>query len=58
MRVHISEQSPDIADGVHVDTGDFDDLVVQVPQVQIVEKTVEIQKITGESSTICGYAAG
>ena len=46
MRVHINEQSPDIAEdvtnGVHVDKSDFDDFVVQVPQVQNVEKTVEI----------------
>ena len=45
-RVHINKQSlditEDVADGVHVDKGDFDDLVVQVPQTQIVEKTVEI----------------
>ena len=45
-RVHINKQSPDIAedvaDGVHVHKGDFDDLVVQVPQAQIVEKTVQI----------------
>ena len=41
-RVHINKQNPDVtkdvADGVHVDMGDFDDLVVQVPQMQIVEK--------------------
>ena len=52
-RVHINKQSPDIvADGVHVDKGDFDDFVV-LPQAQIVEKTVEIpqielRKIAGE----------
>ena len=60
-RVHINEQSPDIAEdvenSVHVDKGDFDDLDVQVPQVQIVEKTVEIprvqtvEKITGEETS-------
>ena len=66
-RVHVNTQSPkiteDVADGVHVDKGDFDDLVAKVPQTQIVEKTVEIpqmqtvEKIAGketfESSTIC-----
>ena len=67
-RVHINEQSPDIAEdvanGVHVDKGDFDDLVVQVPQVQIVEKTVEIsrvqtvEKITGEETSSLRQSAG
>ena len=79
MRVHINKPSPDItedvADGMRVDKGDFDeisavprrqisviqnfqeisqlqridkvinDLVVQVPQTQIVEKSVEIPQL-------------
>ena len=67
-RVHINKQSPDIAedvaDGVHVDKGDFDDLVVQVPQAQIVEKTVEIpqvqtfEKIAGEETSSLRQSAG
>ena len=67
-RVHINEQSPDIAEdvanGVHVDKGDFDDLVVQVPQVQIVEKTVEIpqvqtvEEITGQETSSLRQSAG
>ena len=67
-RVHINKQSPDMtegaADGVHVDKGDFDDLVVQVPQTQIVEKTVEIsqlqtlEKITGEETSSLRQSAG
>ena len=67
-RVHINKQSPDIAedvaDGVHVDKGDFDELVVQVPQAQIVEKTVEIpqvqtvEKIAGEETSSLRQSAG
>ena len=67
-RVHINKQSPDVtedvADGVHVDKGDLD----QVPQAQIVEKTVEtpqlqtVEKIAGEETSSlrqpAGYAAG
>ena len=71
-RMYINKQSPDLTedatDGVHVNKGDFDDLVVQVPQVQIVEKTVEIpkmqtiEKIAGEETSnlrqSAGYVAG
>ena len=67
-RVHINKQSPDItenvADGVHVDKGDFDDLVVQVPQTQIVEKTVEIpqlqtvEKIAGQETSSLRQSSG
>ena len=67
-RVHINKQSPDItedvADGVHVDKGDFDDLVVQVPQTQILEKTVEIpqlqtvEKIAGKETSSLRQSAG
>ena len=44
--------------------GNFDDLVVQVPQVQIVEKTVEIpqmqtvEKIAGEETSSLRQSAG
>ena len=68
MRVHINKQSPDIAedvaDDVHVDKGDFDDLIVQVPQAQIVEKTIEIpqmqtvEKIAGEETSSLRQSAG
>ena len=67
-RVHINKQSPDItedvADGVHVDKGDFDDLVVQDPQAQIVENTVEtpqlqtLEKIAGEETSSLRQSAG
>ena len=49
---------------MHVDKGDFDDLVVQVPQAQIVKKTVEIpqmqtiEKIAGEETSILRQSAG
>ena len=48
----------------HVDKGDFDDLVVQVPQAQIVEKTVEIpqmqtvERIAGEETSSLRQSAG
>ena len=67
-RDHTNKQSPDIAedvaDSVHVDKGDFDDLVVQVPQAQIVEKTVEtpqmqtVEKIAGEETSSLRQSAG
>ena len=54
--MHINKQSPDITedvtDDVHVDKGDFDDLVVQVPQAQIVEK------IAGEETSSLRQSAG
>ena len=49
---------------MHVDKGDFDGLVVQVPQTQIVEKTVEIpqlqtvEKIAGEETSSLRQSAG
>ena len=65
---NINKQSLDLTedatDGVHVNKGDFDDLVVQVPQVQIVEKTVEIpqmqnvEKIVGEKTSNLRQSAG
>ena len=65
---YINKQSPDLTedatDGVHVNKGDFDDLVVQIPQVQIVEKTVEIpqmqnvEKIAGEETSNLRQFAG
>ena len=97
-RVHINKQSPgitkDVADDVHVDKGDLDDisavpqrqismiqtvqeisqlqcidkvidnLVVQVPQTQIVEETVEItqlqtvEKIVGSETSSLRQSAG
>ena len=67
-RTYINKQSPnlteDATDGVHINKGDFDDLVVQVPQVQIVEKTVEIpqmqnvEKIAGEETSNLRQSAG
>ena len=66
--VHINKQSPDITedvtDGVHVDKGDFDDFVIQVPQAKIVEKTIEIpqmqtvEKIAGEETSSLRQSAG
>ena len=66
--MYINKQSPDLTedatDGVHVNKGNFDDLVVQVPQVQIVEKTVEIpqmqtvEKIAGEETSNLRQSAG
>ena len=60
-RTYINKQNPDLTedatDGVHVNKGDFYDLVVQVPQVRVVEKTVEIpqmqfvEKIAGEETS-------
>ena len=56
MRVHINKQSPDItedvADGAHVDKGDFNDFVVQVPQMQTV------QKIAGKETSSLRQSAG
>ena len=49
---------------VCVDKGDLDDLVVQVPQTQIVEKTVKIpqlqtvQKIAGKETSSLRQSAG
>ena len=67
-KTYINKQSPDLTedatDGVHVNEGDFDDLVVQVPQVQILEKTVEIpqmqavEKIAGEETSNLRRSAG
>ena len=67
-RTYINKQSPDLredaTDGVHVNKGDFDDLVVQVPQVQIVEKTVEIpqmlavEEIAGKETSNLRRSAG
>ena len=66
--LQVESQSPDIAEdvanGVHVDKGDFDDLVVQVPQVQIEERTVVIprvqtvEKITGEETSSLRQSVG
>ena len=66
-----NKQSPDLTedatDEVHFNKGDFDNLVVQVPQVQIVENSQDFTnadcwenrwKGDFESPTICGYAAG
>ena len=67
-RTYINRQSPnlteDATDGIYVSKGDFDDLVVQVPQVQVVEKTVDIpqmqtvEKIAGEETSNLRQAAG
>ena len=64
-RTYINKQSPDLTedatDGVHVNKGDFDDLVVQVPQVQVVEKTVEIpqmQTVEKEETSSLRQSAG
>ena len=67
-RTYINKQSPDLTedatDGVHVNKGDFDDLVVQVPQVQVVEKTVDIpqmqtvEKIAGKETSNLRQSAG
>ena len=67
-RTYTNKQSPDLGedatDGVHVNKGYFDDLVVQVPQVQIVEKTIEIpqmlavEKIAGKETSNLRRSAG
>ena len=54
----------DATDGENVNKGDFDDLGVQVPQVQVVEKTVDIpqmqtvEKIAGKETWSLRQSAG